>query len=449
MRVIIIGAGELGQLVAAKLSALQHDVTVVDIMSEGLDKIRSSLDAMFLEGEGTNVETLKKAGAENADVLLALSGDEAVNVLSCQIAKRLGTAQTLCRIYSSSIFSPDDGITPGYLGIDKAFSSIDESVELIQNVLHSHILHEQITFSNPEARIAIVSVPLNSEISNVPVKELPCQELLKKIRIAALVRGNTLVVPHGDTVLEPGDRIYVSGRSEDVEAFVSWLSNKANDPVRRIVIAGLTPASLKLIDYLVKHELDVRVVENDQGRAERALATLPKGVAVIQGDPTNTGILDEADVSGCDAFVAMTEKDENNILACLLASRIGSKKIIALTGKPEYIGILPALEKKGCWFNSTQIAANAISRLMAGETVRVDSELQKLNARLVELHLTSKSNYVGKSVIDCAFPAGLLLALIIREDYVIAPTGSTILHPNDTLVAIADTAVIRKVKADL
>jgi trk system potassium uptake protein TrkA len=449
MRIIVIGAGELGQLVATKLSALQHDVTVVDMIPDGLARIRGTLDAMLLEGEGTNVNTLKKAGAESADILLALSGDEAANILACQIAKKLGTAQTLCRIYSSSIFSAEDGITPEYFGIDKAFSSVEETVEIIQNVLHSHILHEQIAFSNPDARIAIVSVPLNSEISNVPVRELPCQDLLKKIRIAALVRDNSLVVPHGDTELQPGDRIYISGRSEDVEAFVSWLSNKANDPVRRIVIAGLTPASLRLIDYLVKHDLDVRVVESEQNRAEHALTSLPKGVAVIQGDPTNADILDEADVSGCDAFVAMTEKDENNILACLLASRIGSKKTIALTGKPEYIGILPALEQRGCWFNSTQIAANAIFRLMAGETVRVDSELQKLNARLVELHLTSRSNYVGKSIIECEFPAGLLLALILREDYVIAPTGSTILHPNDTLVVIADTAVIRKVKAFL
>ena len=449
MRIIIIGAGELGQLVAVKLSALQHDVTVVDMMSEELDRMRSSLDAMLLEGAGTSVETLKKAGAQNADVLMALSGDEAANILACQIAKRLGTKQTICRIYSKGIFSEEDGITAENLGIDTTFSSIDESVELIQNVLHSHILHEQITFLNPNARIAIVSVPLNSEISNVPVKELPCRDLLEKIRFAAVVRDNTLLVPHGDTVLQPGDRIYISGKSDDVEAFVSWLSDTANDPVRRIVIGGLTPASLRLIDYLVKHGMDVRVVESDHVKAERALASLPKGVAVIQGDSTNAGILDEADVSGCDAFVAMTDKDENNILACLLASRIGSKKVIALTGKPEYIGILPALEMKGCWFNSTQIAANAIFRLMAGETVRVDSELQKLNARLVELHLTSKSNYAGKSIIECAFPEGLLLALLLRGDSVIAPTGSTILHPNDTLIVIADTSVIRKVKAYL
>ena len=449
MRIIIIGAGELGQLVASKLSALQHDVTVVDILSEGLNRIRGTLDAMLLEGEGTNVEILKRAGAENADVLLALSGDEAANILACQIAKRLGTTETICRIYSQKIFSPDDGITPEYLGIDKAFSSIDESVELIQSILHNRVLHEQIAFSNPDARIAIVSVPLNSEITNVPVKDLPCKDLLKKIRFAAMVRDNSLVVPHGDTLLQPGDRIYISGRTEDVENFVNWLSNEANDPVHRIVIAGITNASLRLIDYLVQRGFDVRIVENDHDKAERAMGTIPKGVAVIQGDPTSTDILDEADVSGCDAFIAMTDKDENNILACLLASRNGSKKIIALTGKPEYIGILPSIEKTGCWFNATQIAANAIFRMMKGETVRVDSELQKLNAKLTELHLTSKSHYAGKTVIDCEFPAGLLLALIIREDYVIAPTGETILHPNDTLVVIADTAVIRKVKSRL
>lgn len=449
MKTIIIGAGELGQLVSAKLCALKHDVTVVDIQSEGLDRIRTALDAMLLEGQGTYVETLKKAGAEDADMLLALSGDEAANILACQIAKRLGTAMTICRVYSNRIFSQEDGITPTFFGIDKAFSSIDESVELIRSILRNRILQEQITFSNPNARIAIVNVPLNSEITDVPVKKLPCQDLLRKIRFAALVRDNTLIVPHGDTILQTGDRIYISGILEDVKNFVTWLSNEANDPIRRIVIAGTSQASLRLIDFLVKGNLDVQIIENSHNRIEHVMSSLPRNVSVIHGDPTSADILDEADVAGCDAFIAMTEKDENNILACLLASRLGAKKIVALTVKPEYIGILPSIGRTGCWFNSTQIAANSIFRLMAGETVRVDSELQKLNAKLTEIRLTSKSKYVGKSLLNCNFPKGLLLALVLRGDEVLAPNGETVLLAGDILVVIADTAVIRKLKNNL
>ncbi len=124
------------------------------------------------------------------------------------------------------------------------------------------------------------------------------------------------------------------------------------------------------------------------------------------------------------------------LLACLLASRPGAKKIIALTGKSEYIGILPSIERSGCWFNATQIAANAIFRLMAADIMRVDSVLQKFK-------------YVGKSIKECDFPEGLLLALIVREDYVFSPNGSTILKPGDTLIVIADMAIIHKVKAYL
>lgn len=447
MKIIIIGAGELGHLVAEKLCAVNHDVVVVDIISEGLDRVKSSLDALFLEGKGTSVQILKEAGAENADVLLALSGDESSNVLACRIASRLGTKQTICRVYSKDMFSEADGITPEFLGIGKLFSSVEESIELISGILRNRILLEQINFSNPIARINLVKVPLNSVISGVQMMDLPCKDLLKKIRIAAVLRNRDLLIPHGDTILLPGDRIYVAGKVEDADNFVKWLSLEGNHPVSRVIIAGATLAGQMLAKKMVGMDYDVRILERDKDVAEQFLEILPAGVMVIDGDPTDSDVLTEAGVPGCDVFVALDERDENNILSCLLASRMGAEKVIALTSKPEYIDILPSLEQIGCWFNSTQIAANSVFRMMSGETVRLDAELGSVDARLAEITIVKdKFKLAHKRLADCELPPSLIIALIMRGGEVIPPTGDTVLEKGDTLVTIANPDAIRKLR---
>jgi len=447
VRVIIIGAGELGHLVAAKLCAVKHDVVVVDIQSEGLDRVKDSLDAMFLEGKGTSVKILKEAGAENADVLLALSGDEASNVLASRIASKLGTKQTICRVYSRDIFSEKDGITPEYLGIGVGFSSIEESIELISGILYNRILLEKINFSNPSARINVVKVPLNSEISGVQIKDLPCTELLGKIRIAAVVRNRDLLIPHGTTVLNPGDRVYVAGKVDDADDFVKWLSKDATHPISRVIIAGATRAGELLSEKMAGKGYDIRIIERNRDKAERLLNKLPPDAMVIDGDPTNADVLTEAGVAGCDVFVALSEQDENNILSCLLASRLGAQKLIALTSKPEYIDILPSLEQIGCWFNSTQIAANTVFRLMAGETVRVDAELGSMDARLEEILVTKdKFRLANKRLAECQLPPSLIISLVLRGDDVIPPTGDTVLQKGDVLVTIAGTEAINKLR---
>ena len=326
MKIIIIGAGELGHLVAAKLCSLNHDVVIVDSQHSSLEHAGESLDTKLLIGNGTSVETLKQAGAQKADLILALSGDEAINVLSCILAKKLGTKRAICRVLSKQIFSPDDDINLETFHIDAAFSPIDESASLIHSILQKRILIQKLTFQNPEARVDVVNIPLNSMVTGKQIRDIPAQELLKTIRIAAIIRKHELVVPHGDTVLMPGDRLYVAGRRENVDAFTQWLEHDANVPIKRIVIAGTCPIAETLISQLTAEGLQINIIESDYAKAEKILENSSKNLTIIQGESTNMDILAEADAAGCDAFAALSDRDENNILACLLASRLGAKR---------------------------------------------------------------------------------------------------------------------------
>lgn len=449
MKIIIIGAGELGLLVASKLIALNHNVALIDLDVQLLEAASDALDGLLLEGAGTDPETLKKAGAESADCILALTGDEATNILACTIAKKLGTKSAICRIYSEHIFSDGSGITPDFFNIDKYFSSADEILTLIQGILPSRILQETITFPNPNARINVINVPVNSILLDAKIRDFPFQDRLKNVRLAAIIRNGELIVPHGDTMLQPGDRVYISGHKEEVDRFSDWLSNDADSPVKRVVVAGISPVGERLISYLVENGFDVRVIEPNMKKAEHLLSGLSDSTILLNGEITNAEILEEADVAGCDAFAALSDKDENNVLSCLLASRLGARKVIALTGKAEYMDILPDIQRAGCWFNITQIAANTVFRLMSKDTVRVDPQLRALNAKLVELTLSAKSKYIGVPLQECDLPDNFLIAIVQRGQEVIAPTGQTVLHPGDVIIAIANTKAILKMKRHL
>ena len=156
-----------------------------------------------------------------------------------------------------------------------------------------------------------------------------------------------------------------------------------------------------------------------------------------------------ADVAGCDAFAALSDNDENNILACLLALRTEAKKVIALTSRAEYMDILPSIEQTGCWFNATQIAANTALRLINSGTIRVDPVLHAINARLIDMKLTFRSKYADKAVRDCNLPPNFLIAMILRGNEVIAPNGDTILRVGDQLVSIANMEDIEAMRNNL
>lgn len=445
MKIVIIGAGELGLKVASKLSS-NKDVVLVD-KDEDVGALARNLDVQFLRGEGTNIETLKEAaGEEGAACLLALSGDESSNVLSCQLAKKLGTGKTICRIDAGGYFSEADGITKETFGIDQAFSSIEDCLNQISESLDNQILMKRITFANPDAVIDVIRVPFNSRITDKAVKEIPYTELLKNIRIAALVRGNQLLLPDGNEVLQAGDRLYVSGHRENVQSFVEELKNET-ELVRRVVIAGTTEKYEKLIAKLLERGQDVRVIEPQTEKGERLLNSYTGQIQVLIGEPTSLETLREAAVPGCDAFVAMGGDDEKNILACLMASHLGAKKVVALFRKPDYMEVISQIKEvsNASWFNPTEISANAVLRMTTDKVARVDYDLKSLDAEIMERPLTSHSSFKDKTIQEIQerkeweLKDHLVIALILRDGEVICPTGQSLLKEGDSLVFIAKT----------
>lgn len=438
MNIVIAGAGELGQLLAEKLTKNAHDVVLIDTSIETLEHINESLDVKLVEGSCINLNTLLSANIKSADVFLAVSGDEAANVLSCQLASRLGTQKTVCRLNSSSFFSEENNITPENFGIWKYVSPSDECVRKILAVLEDRFILEEIRFSNPNAVMQIFEITPSSLLSGTRIKDVPMDPgMLDAIRFAAIVREKRFLVPHGDTLFVPGDKVYIAGTSQNVRNFIRWISPDVAAPQNsRVIIAGATITGKILAQALCKLGYDVRFVEKSKRAGEKLLDELPPSVLVINGNPTDEEVLLEAGVADCDNFISAAQDDEDNILSCIIAKRLGAKKTVSVTSKPEYIRIVPAMDMIDCGVSSTLGAVNSILRLLETGTMRVDAYLQMVHAQLTEFRVSNSSPLCGRSLSSCKLPASTLFALLFRENEVITPSGGTILNPGDIVVSI-------------
>ncbi len=435
MKIIIIGAGELGRLLAKALCFQRHNVVVIDSDHKELDRLGDHLDVLRIEGSCTNVNTLKKAGVEQADAILSVSGDEAANILSCQLAARFGVQQTICRLFRSGSISEADGISPETFGIRHVFSAPEACVRKFMGVLAHPMILEMIQFGHPDACMAIMQISGTSPLLGVRLRDITAGNLLDHIRIAAVLHGNQFLIPHGDTILGKGDKIYIAGRKNDVQNFISWVSPEQNRH-GRVIIAGAGDTGLLLAKTAFEQGYDVRLIEPDKRAAENALNEVPSGVMLLNGDPTEEDLLTESGIGTADAFASTAEDDENNILSCIIAKRLGVKKVAALTHKPEYIRIVPAMDLIDCGFSATLIAANTVLRLLGGGTLRLDANLLNYGARFAEYRLTKHSPLAGKTLLACALPPSIVFALVFRKNDVITPSGQTVLQIGDIVVSV-------------
>lgn len=438
MNIIIAGAGELGRLLAAELAAFSHDIVIIDSSAEILEHISEKLDVRVLEGSCTTLSILKEAGIREADAFLALSGDDEANMVGCQLAFNYGVKKTICRLNTPGRFDPEEGIAPSSFGIWKVIEPHEECIRKILGVLKNRSVMEEIRFSNPDALITVLEIRRTSFLAGTRIKDIPTDsELLSSIRFAAIVRENSLIFPHGDTLLVPGDKVYIAGHEKNVNAFLQWAApDDALPDGARILIAGASSAGTGLAATLARKGYDVRFIEKNRALGEKLLEESHCGLLVLQGDPTKEEVLEESGVKNARAFIGCTNDDESNILSCLLAGRMGAEKAVAVTFKPEYIRIVPTMPQIHCGFSSTLAAANSILRILSTRTARVDAFLQLFGASLAEFKVTKASPLSRMTLAQANLPPSIVLALIFRGPEVMAPSGNTALKEGDTVVAI-------------
>ena len=447
MKIIIIGAGELGQALARKLDSEDNDITIIDSSEEYFKTIHDKMDVMTLRGEAANIAIMKEAGIKEADVLIAASGDQSSNMLACQIAKHFGVRQCICRIYTPDVFSDEDGFTPEFFGIANAFASPAECVRHLTYVLKRQMIMEHVEFTNHDATMVTVKIPENSPVKGVKLQDIPDKEMLNNIRFAARIRSHKLVFPRGDTTLNEGDFVYVAGKQEYVSKFMDYVNGHAKEnPHKLVIIGGANPMAEQLGRELLELGMEVRFVEPDGDAAERLLGKMPIETRVVKGETTDGDVLREAGINGCDIFVSLIEDDEAAILSGILAKREGAQKVVVVNHKPEYASMIPAMGFIDSGLNSTIIAANAVFRMMDRGTIRIDTLLLAYNAHISEYKVRNDSKCAGKLLKDCGLPRDSVLAMLFRDGNVMVPSGQTEFQTGDVVVAILKSEADEQLK---
>jgi trk system potassium uptake protein TrkA len=436
MNILILGAGEFGRNLAATFCNDRHDVTIIDRNAKLVKRVRDKLDIMTLNGEGGSVENLKRAGVRDADLFIAVSSDDATNVLSCQVAKHFGVAKTICRLSSMQGFSEKDQLTPEMFGVDYTVIPEHECVHKICSVLDYGTTLEKIRFTTEDAMVVGIRVMASSPVTGTRIKDFSEFDLAGNIKFCAILRNNHLIIPDEGTVIVAGDEVYIAGGSDAIEEALHRI-NPDDHSIRRVVIADCTEIGRRLAHELADRDYEVRIIERQSGRGEEILNEMRKGVMVIVGDPNDADVLEEAGIGFCDAFVSAVDDDEDNILSCILAKRHGAKKVIAITNKSEYISIVPTMTAIDCSFSTRLVASNAVLRNPISGTLGVYAILHRIYAYLLEFKVVADSPCKDRKVSECKCPPFTVLAMLFREGDVVVATGNTVIREGDTVVALA------------
>lgn len=440
MKSIIIGAGELGRNLVDVMLRSGHDVVLVDIKDDVLKNMRAQYDIMTVCGSGASIKVLKDAGIENANHILCVSSNDSANLLASEIAHRFDVKTIICRLHGLEFFSPDDGITPELYGITKIVDVEKDCAERVFQTLDNRYVLEKLLFSNPNAVLTSIKILPDSPISGFPLRLIHEPERLAHIRLAGVIRNHTMLIPHGDTTIYPGDELYIAGSRTAVADAINWITPHFSTS-KRFVIAGATRIGILLAEKLSQTGATVRVIEPDDRLSEQLLNMEHISVTVLSGSPTDKIILEEAGVGECDVFVSVRNDDEENILAGILAKRLGAKKVTVVTTKSEYGDVVPEIDGIDTGFNSCLESVNVILQSLPHEgSDNVGAVLQRTQAYVHEFHVAATSMVCNKRIADFHNVISQnvpVLALVFRDTEVLTPVGDLVLLENDVVVAIA------------
>jgi trk system potassium uptake protein TrkA len=424
MRVIIIGAGEVGRSIASALQT-DHDVVVVERDPQRIELLQS-LDVLALLGNGASLKTLKDAGAEKADLVIASTDIDEVNIVACASAKQLGTKVTIARVQDAEYLQT---WKRGSLGVDEMVCSELITSQAIADVIGLRGVRAADEFADGKILMTETVVEENSPLIGLRLREAA---IPKDCNVASIIRGNTVIIPRGEDHILAGDRLVLIGTPQAVHEFNRRLS--LYPTVKEVLIIGGGRIGFRLAQILQTRGLRPKLIEPDEERSRWLAENLPHTL-VFHGDGTDIELLEREGLHRCDVAVSVTGADERNLLCGLLLKRMGVSQVIVRVEDPNFITIF---ERVGI-----DIAINP-RRLIAEEIIGFTREriekalsLEQDRAEVLEIEVSPQSPLIGVKLAAAQVPAGVLIGAIVRGERVIIPRGTDALQPGDHVIVFS------------
>ena len=434
MRVIIVGAGEVGYHLAERLSQENQDVVVVDTDPDRAGRASELLDVMTVVGNGASIPVLEEAGIREARILLAVTSQDEVNLISCLAATRLGVDYTIARISNPDYYASGSVLSRERLGIDLMINPEREAARETFQLLRSAAATDVANFAEGRVQLIGLVVREKAPVCGKTLAELGEQYQDYHYVTVAIVRDGKTIIPDGASTIEAGDQIYMLSPLQEVAA-IPPLAGYEPFELKRVMIAGGSAEGQFLAEILEEHGIECTILDNDRRRCLELAEALPKSL-VLHADATDLELLDMEGVSGIDGFVAATGHDETNLLASLLAKSVGARKVVSLIEKFDYLPLVPRVGLDAA-VSPRMSTVNAILRYVRRGRVMTVATLKGIEAEAIEFRVAEDSPIANQTIADLPFPPGGVIGTIIRGDTIIIPRGKDRILPGDEVIVFA------------
>lgn len=443
MHIIVIGAGEVGRHLCQQLSHEDHDVILIDRDQDKLRRVERDLNILSITGNGGSSQVLREAGASKADLFIAVTNIDEVNLIACIMAKKYGAKSLIARIRDEDYLRADSPFNGEELGIDMLINpdkAMAEEILKISKFAHSF---EIVDFANGEVILIGYHIEKDNPSCGIALADLKALKGLYDFVIVAIVRAGKTLIPRGEDIIRPDDRIYLVVKKDDIRAAEKILGMEQK-PLKKVFIVGGGRVGLNVAKALEQQDIDVYVVEKESDRCENLAEELENAV-VLNCDGLEARDLIQEGIDSADLLVAVTNGDTTNILASLLAKHHGARKSITRISHPDFI---PLLGKLGIdvALSSRLVAANMILRFVRRGLILSVASLLGSDAEVVEFIVSTHWKYRETALKSIKFPRQANLGAIIRDGDVIIPSGDTVFHDNDRLIIFSMKTAVPKVE---
>lgn len=442
MRIIIAGMGDVGFQLARRLSYESHDIIAIDPDQKRLQYSDSLSDILTINGSSTSIKTLKSARVESADLVLAVTSHEEVNITTAILAKKLGAKKTVARIENSEYISSDCPVNFTELGIDYILYPEElaalETVKLIKRTAATDV----IDFEGGKLSMLGLRIDKATPIVNKTLIQLAEEFPAINFRIIAIYRGIRTIIPTGTDRILPNDQIFVIAKPDAIDTVIA-ISGKKDLKFENLMILGGSKIG-RLTAKILENELNIKLIESDKDKSFDLADYLEKTL-IINGDGRDIDLLAQEGIIDMDAFVAVTDDSETNIISCLMAKHLGVKKVIALVDKVDYVPLTQTIGLDAL-INKKLIAVNDISRFIRkGEVVSIAS-LHGIDAEVFQFICKPDAQATKSLIKDLQFPKDAIIGGVIRNDEAIITVGNSQIIAGDKVVVFALPGVISKIE---
>jgi trk system potassium uptake protein len=443
MNILIIGAGRVGESVAESLVSEQNDITVVDTDPLRLRHLQDRMDLRTVAGNGIHPAVLREAGAPDADMLIACAPLDETNLVVCKIGKDVfNVPTTIARLRSPEFQGDTPLLSNTGFAVDEVICPEQSVTSYVHKLIEYPEALQVLEFARGLVSLVAVRAVAGGPLVAHSLAEIPKLVPGAEMRIVAIYRRDTAIACEGDTRIEPGDEVFVLSATADVRRVLSTV-REMDQPVRRVMIAGGGKVGLRLARQL-QNNYQVKLVETDARRCEYLASQLEAGTLVLHGDSTDEDLMEDENVREMDLFVALTSDDEDNIMACLLAKRLGARRVISLINRRAYADLVQGTKIDIAISPAHAVIGELLTHVRRGDVEAVHS-LRRGAAEALEAVArgdAKSSKVVGRCVEELKLPKGAQVGAIVRGLHNEGQTPRVLMAHHDTMIESNDHVII-------